>query len=183
VTLEVRLGAPTTATGGVGARHVAEIIVRDTGPGIPAAERTRVFERGARLARDRNVPGSGIGLAVVREMVSAHGGTVHADEASGGGAEFVVRLPIDMRTRRDSSVVLIDDGDAARRIVAALRERRESSLLPLRAEGTALEAALETCKAIVVVPRDNRLGFEALLDAAPPAMSGEAPRGTGGPVR
>ena len=127
VTLEIRSAVPHGTTIGAGARHYAELVVRDNGPGIPEEDRLRVFERGTRLARDRNVPGSGIGLAVVREMVAAHGGTVQAHGAPGGGAEFVVRLPIDMRTRRDSSVVLIDDGDAARRILAALQSRSDSS--------------------------------------------------------
>ena len=55
------------------------LTVTDDGPGVPAADRERVFERFTRLddARSRNEGGSGLGLAIVRELVRAHGGDVH----------------------------------------------------------------------------------------------------------
>jgi len=70
--------------------------VRDTGPGIPPADRTRVFEPFVRLdaARDRESGGSGLGLAITRSIVAAHGGTLTLDGAPGGGAHFVIRLPV-----------------------------------------------------------------------------------------
>jgi signal transduction histidine kinase len=69
--------------------------VDDDGPGIPAAARSRVFERFARLddARSRDVGGTGLGLAIVAEIVAAHDGTVTADGASIGGARLEVHLP------------------------------------------------------------------------------------------
>ncbi len=71
------------------------IVVEDGGPGIPEAERERVFERFARLERDRHsgVSGTGLGLAVVREAVREAGGTVSIGDAAGGGARVVVILP------------------------------------------------------------------------------------------
>jgi len=71
-------------------------VVEDDGAGIPEAEREQVFERFARLeeARDRDAGGTGLGLAVVRETVEAHGGTVVAEEGEAGGARLVVRLPV-----------------------------------------------------------------------------------------
>jgi signal transduction histidine kinase len=99
----VRAVAPPGAAVGPGARTSAELVVCDEGPGIPEGDRQRVFERGFRLDRDRRVAGSGIGLAVVREIILAHRGSVHATEAPGGGAALVVRLPLDVRTRRDSN--------------------------------------------------------------------------------
>lgn len=101
VAVELRSGAPA-ATRGRAARRDVEIVVRDTGPGIPVEERARVFERGARLERDRGSPGMGIGLAVVREVVELHGGAVRVEEAPGGGAAFVLELPTDPRTRERS---------------------------------------------------------------------------------
>ncbi|NBM19034.1 HAMP domain-containing protein [Streptomyces sp. GC420] len=71
----------------------AVVEVADTGPGIPAEELPRVFERLWRGSGARRTAGSGIGLAVVRELVAAHGGTVTAHSGPEGGARFVVRLP------------------------------------------------------------------------------------------
>ncbi|HKT60683.1 MAG TPA: HAMP domain-containing sensor histidine kinase, partial [Gemmatimonadales bacterium] len=71
----------------------ARIEVEDAGPGVPAAERSRVWEPFVRLQPDGGVPGSGIGLAVVRELVAAHGGTCGVETASQGGARFVLELP------------------------------------------------------------------------------------------
>nr|WP_253945392.1 ATP-binding protein [Nocardioides sp. zg-DK7169] len=72
-----------------------ELVVEDDGPGIPEAERERVLDRFVRLdeARARDAGGSGLGLAIVREIVTAHGGTVAITAAPSGGARVVVRLP------------------------------------------------------------------------------------------
>jgi signal transduction histidine kinase len=69
--------------------------VEDDGPGIPSEQRERVFDRFVRLdeSRQRRSGGSGLGLAIVRELVSAHGGTVTAGASDLGGARFEVRLP------------------------------------------------------------------------------------------
>ena len=69
--------------------------VDDDGPGIPEAERTRLFEPFARLddSRTRDTGGVGLGLAIVRRILEAHGGSVHIEDAPGGGARFVTRWP------------------------------------------------------------------------------------------
>lgn len=71
------------------------LTIDDDGPGIPPAERRRVFERFVRLdaARARDAGGSGLGLAIVQEIVLSHGGTVQVTEAPLGGARFEVHLP------------------------------------------------------------------------------------------
>jgi signal transduction histidine kinase len=73
----------------------ARITVRDDGPGIPPADRERVFDRFTRLddARARDAGGSGLGLAIVRELVRRHGGTVTLGDAS-PGLRVDIRLPI-----------------------------------------------------------------------------------------
>jgi signal transduction histidine kinase len=78
----------------------AEVTIADDGPGIPAADRERVFERFTRLqyARDRDSGGSGLGLAIVRELITQQGGTVSlADTRAGAagdpGLTVRVRLP------------------------------------------------------------------------------------------
>ena len=69
-----------------------EFAVEDDGPGIPPAERRRVFERFHRV-RQGTGKGSGLGLAIARAIVEAHGGTIRADEAPGGGARVSLQLP------------------------------------------------------------------------------------------
>jgi signal transduction histidine kinase len=71
----------------------ARLRVEDQGPGIPGEQRQRIFERFHRLDRDRETTGTGIGLAVVRDLVEGLGGRVWVEEAEGGGARFVVELP------------------------------------------------------------------------------------------
>ena len=70
--------------------------VDDDGPGIPLADRTRVFERFARLdaSRSRATGGTGLGLALVAELVADHRGTVTVDTADLGGARLIIDLPI-----------------------------------------------------------------------------------------
>jgi signal transduction histidine kinase len=81
----------------------AVVIVDDDGPGVPVADRARVFERFTRLdeSRTRGAGGSGLGLALVRAVTVAHEGTVRVLDAPLGGARFEVRLPIgpDHRSR------------------------------------------------------------------------------------
>ena len=72
----------------------AEITVRDTGTGIPAGELPHLFDRFRRVAgaRGRSIEGSGIGLALVRELVNAHGGTINVASEIGQGSAFTVAL-------------------------------------------------------------------------------------------
>ena len=74
----------------------AVLVVDDDGPGVPEAERERIFERFVRLDTDRAraAGGSGLGLAIVTEIVAAHSGSVTVEPAPGGGARFLVRLPV-----------------------------------------------------------------------------------------
>lgn len=74
---------------------VARITVDDQGPGIPPADRERIWDPFWRLPRESAsaVGGSGIGLAVVRELVAMQGGTTRVLDAPGGGARFAIRLP------------------------------------------------------------------------------------------
>jgi signal transduction histidine kinase len=73
----------------------AKLSLSDDGPGIAPAERTRVFERFVRLDSDRSRSGggAGLGLAIVAEVVAAHGGTVTIDDRPGGGTKMIVALP------------------------------------------------------------------------------------------
>ncbi len=72
-----------------------EMAVSDTGTGIPADELPRMFERFHRVenARGRNYEGSGIGLALVSELVKLHGGSIAVESTLGQGTTFIVRIP------------------------------------------------------------------------------------------
>ena len=74
----------------------AVVDVRDHGPGLPSGTDERVFDRFWRNdeGRTRGRGGAGLGLAIVREIVQAHHGTVDAANAPDGGAVFTVRLPL-----------------------------------------------------------------------------------------
>jgi signal transduction histidine kinase len=74
----------------------AQMVVADDGPGIPVAERRRIFDRFVRLdsPRTRESGGAGLGLSIVAQIADAHDGTVTVGESFSGGARFVVRLPL-----------------------------------------------------------------------------------------
>jgi signal transduction histidine kinase len=71
----------------------ARIEVEDTGLGVVEGDRERIWQPFVRLRSADRVPGSGIGLAVVRELVVAHGGMCRVEPAPAGGSRFVIELP------------------------------------------------------------------------------------------
>jgi signal transduction histidine kinase len=73
----------------------AVLTVSDTGLGIPAADRERIFERFFRTASatEHVIPGTGLGLTISKAIVEAHGGSIAVDSTEGQGATFTVRLP------------------------------------------------------------------------------------------
>jgi two-component system sensor histidine kinase MprB len=73
------------------------VSVRDHGPGIDPADLPHVFDRFYRAAAARGLPGAGLGLAIVRQVAEAHGGSVEASNAPGGGAMLQLRLPSEPR--------------------------------------------------------------------------------------
>jgi len=85
----------TVATSVTRDGEAALFVVEDTGPGVPAADAERIFEPFVRLddARARDIGGIGLGLAIARSIVAAHGGTLTVERGAGGGARFVIRLP------------------------------------------------------------------------------------------
>jgi signal transduction histidine kinase len=84
--VEVRVGA---------SRGTVTLEVRDDGPGVPLADRGRIFERFVRLdeARDREHGGFGLGLAIVADLCHAYGGTIEVGDAHPGSL-FSIRLPL-----------------------------------------------------------------------------------------
>ena len=72
-----------------------EVSVMDEGPGVPRGDEQRIFETFYRVASPGNPPGSGVGLAVCRGLVEAHGGRIRAEPAPGGGLIVRFTLPLD----------------------------------------------------------------------------------------
>ena len=77
----------------------AQIVVRDTGIGIPEQDQLRVFDRFYRVdkARSRALGGAGLGLSIVRWIVDAHGGKIRIHSSDGDGSVFTVELPLKVR--------------------------------------------------------------------------------------
>jgi PAS domain S-box-containing protein len=71
-----------------------ELALRDAGPGVPAADLPRIFDKGYRGSNVAGLPGSGLGLYMARSVVEVHGGTLEHVAAPDGGAEFRLWLPV-----------------------------------------------------------------------------------------
>jgi signal transduction histidine kinase len=78
------------------AEGLVRLVVEDAGPGIPPAERERVFDKFYQVGRveGERRPGTGLGLTIARHLVELHGGRIWVEDAPGGGAAFVVLLPV-----------------------------------------------------------------------------------------
>jgi two-component system sensor histidine kinase PhoQ len=85
VRIEVRVDAAADS------RHALQLLIDDDGPGIAAADRARVLERGGRA--DEATPGHGLGLAMVHDAVELYGGHMQIDGSPLGGARFLLKLP------------------------------------------------------------------------------------------
>jgi two-component system sensor histidine kinase MprB len=72
--------------------HEGEVSVRDHGPGVAPEDAPRVFDRFWRASNARSLPGSGLGLSIVKDVAESHGGSVSVEHATGGGARFRLRL-------------------------------------------------------------------------------------------
>ena len=72
-----------------------EVAVEDRGPGLPRGREDAMFEKFTRGDPESSIPGVGLGLAICRAIVGAHGGTIRAMNRDDGGARFVFTLPAD----------------------------------------------------------------------------------------
>ena len=98
-------GAPIQISISSGSSGHVRLTVRDQGPGIPVADQERIFGQFERAAYSENMPGMGLGLWLVRRIVTAHGGAITLSSNPGQGATFSVLLPVGDRgaTRGDGS--------------------------------------------------------------------------------
>lgn len=76
-------------------REGVRLVVADTGCGIPAADLPHIYTRFWRADASRSLPGNGLGLALVKAIVTSYGGRLHCDSVPGQGSAFTVVLPTD----------------------------------------------------------------------------------------
>jgi PAS domain S-box-containing protein len=145
-----------------------ELTVCDTGVGIPEDERPRVFERFHRIenSRARTYEGTGIGLALVQELVKLHGGSVRLESKAGRGSTFTVSIP---KTRRQLPASQIpaepNSAEAALRRKAYAEEAlrllpqgspaQESTAVPTSSSTPAPMGAKATPQEVIVLADDN----------------------------
>ncbi len=173
--------APTGSMITIHAEQVGDIVtigVRDQGPGVPARERERIFERFYQLEQPatRNVGGSGLGLAICKAIIEAHGGQIGIAEAPGGGADFTFSLPamreteayrvspgaaVLMPPRNGATQVLVVDDDPA------LRRLLETSLPDAGYQVQTVVEAQMALEMVIQQPPDV-----ILLDVMLPGMDG-----------
>ncbi|HTA88827.1 MAG TPA: ATP-binding protein [Polyangiaceae bacterium] len=77
------------------AEEAVEVAIADRGPGVPLGEHLQVFDKFYRFNPNRSVGGAGLGLAICRGMVEAHGGRIWVEDREGGGAVFRFTIPIE----------------------------------------------------------------------------------------
>jgi two-component system CheB/CheR fusion protein len=152
----------------------AELLVRDTGPGIPAEMRDKVFDLFFQLenAVGSSDGGMGVGLTLVRSLVGLHGGTIAIEDAAGGGAAFRVRLPLAKAPPRaiataERSNVL----DGLRVLVVEDNpDIRVTTVGLLRGFGCAVDAAEDGASGLAAL--DRVVPDVALIDIGMPGLDG-----------
>jgi len=86
-------GSPVCIVARTAGRHV-EIDVSDSGPGFPAGREEQLFDKFERGDRESATPGVGLGLAICKAIVEAHGGRISAHNVASGGARVRIELPL-----------------------------------------------------------------------------------------
>lgn len=146
----------------------AEITVEDNGRGFAAELSERVFERFFQAedsgGNRAGVGGTGIGLALARELVELHGGTIVAESEPGKGAKFTVRLPVD---REHFKPEVLDRRGAARAMIDDRRQTQSAASfandLTLREDFRYLDVAEATERRVVERDRDEAMRGRSVL--------------------
>jgi signal transduction histidine kinase len=166
----------------------ARLVVADTGTGIPADELPHVFERFHRVRNEhaRTQEGTGIGLALTRELVERHGGTIDVESTVGEGTTFTVTLPLGRAHLGDEHVLEEERQPAASEVAAAYAEEASRWIGMTAKDGESGDAApaaaassssrtTRTCAGLlarhwqVEAHPDGQAALEAILER-PPAL-------------
>jgi signal transduction histidine kinase len=137
--------------------------VADTGIGIPASKVGRVFGTFERFHEGRHeAEGTGLGLALTKQLVELHGGTIEFETAEGKGTSFTICLPQVVVPVVDDRLLVVDDEPRDAQLIAALAAR----------EGFQVEVATSTQSALAAIRR--RLPVAVVLDLRLPDGRGES---------
>jgi signal transduction histidine kinase/CheY-like chemotaxis protein len=140
-----------------------QLQVVDTGIGIPADKVSRVFGTFERLHEGRyEAQGTGLGLALTKQLVELHGGTIEFVTAEGRGTRFTIHLPQVVVPLADERVLIVEDEPRDAQLIAALARR----------QGLATEVAATAESAIAAIRR--RLPIGVILDLRLPDARGES---------
>ena len=181
------------------AGDVARIVVRDTGRGIPPEHLSTIFERFRQLdgSTTRQRGGLGLGLAIVRYLVEAHGGTVQAEsDGDGRGSKFIVELPTNLqptvaagapgasapamaRPLHGVRIVVVDDDDDARELMADVLADAGATVAKARSAGDAFAAVQAQPPDLVVsdigMPGEDGYSLLRRIRALPAGSGGNVP--------
>ena len=91
--------------------EVMRLTVSDNGPGIPPGREDAIFEKFSRGERESSIPGVGLGLAICRAVVEAHGGSIRASRAQEGGAAFIITVPLGTPPALPDAEALVSEDD------------------------------------------------------------------------
>lgn len=135
-------------------RDRAVLEVSDTGVGIPASDREKIFERFHRVpnARSRSHEGTGIGLALTKELVGLHGGTISVTSKEGQGSTFTVTIPKGTAHLNNSAIVEADEVAGT----SDLFEGYANEIATWSATGTVTSAAPAAGDELVLIVDDNQ---------------------------
>jgi signal transduction histidine kinase len=142
-----------------------QLTVEDTGPGVPREMRTAIFERFRQVEGDstRRFGGTGLGLAIVKDFVELHRGHIYVGEASGGGARFVVDMPINapagVQVEAEASMTVSDET-----MQATMEELMDDLMEGSRASSGSKGQVYESGKPLVLVVEDNRDMSDFIVD-------------------
>ena len=114
----------------VGSQRQADMLaiwVQDHGPGIPASEHERIFDKFTRLKTENGPKGLGIGLAYCRLAVQAHGGRIWVESELGRGSSFIFTLPKKPHKKKLGEILLEDKTVTPDQLAQALRKQNEQT--------------------------------------------------------
>ncbi len=152
------------------AGSLAELVVRDSGPGIAPAALPRIFEMFQQAGEDaRALGGLGLGLTLVRQLVQLHGGEVHANSSGvpHEGSEFIVRIP-----RIKPPVVLGSPSEASKRVLIVDDDDDSAETLSLLVESMGFEPQCATDGLAGLQAIKTESFHAVLLDLGLPGISG-----------